>query len=232
MRLRQRLASVGLLVCVASLVGHGQTPQVFMPRELQEPRPTFRARAEAVAIDVFVTDADGKAVNGLTADDFELDENGTRQDITTFRAVNIPVDVRDEERPLAEPDVASNEQTEGRVYVIANAIGGAEYALKARLFLRKFLDKHFAPNDIAAVVNLGRNLATDGQDFTSNRRLLLTAIDKFDGVDESGSQIVTSALQDVVAVLGRMPGRHKSLIYLSGGPGYPWAPRWCSAVCH
>jgi hypothetical protein len=51
MRLRHRLAFVSLLVGVASLVGHGQTPPVFMPRELQEPAPTFRARVEAVAID-------------------------------------------------------------------------------------------------------------------------------------------------------------------------------------
>lgn len=223
MRLRHRLAFALVVVCVASVVGYGQGRGGggggAAPRpDGQGPAPTFRTSAEAVAIDVFVTDADGKPVSGLTADDFELTENGKPQDITTFRAVDIPVEVREEERPLAEPDVASNEQTEGRVYVIANAIAAPDNALKARAFLRKFLDKHFAPNDIAAVVSLGRGLATDGQDFTSNRRLLLTAIDKFSG-DEG---LDLRDMRDVLDVVAKIPARHKSVIYLSENPGFAW----------
>jgi len=68
---------------------------------------------------------------------------------------------------------------------------------------------------VAAVVNLGRGLATDGQDFTSNRRLLLVAIDKFSGSNvgecteaSSGSQFDIRDLRDVLQVLGRIPGRH------------------------
>jgi hypothetical protein len=52
----------------------------------------LRSRVEAV--DVFVTDADGHPVSGLRADDSELAEDGKRQDITTFQAVDIPTDVR------------------------------------------------------------------------------------------------------------------------------------------
>jgi len=219
MSFRNQITFAVLLTCVASVVGYGQAPGVSLPLpDDQGPAPTFRTSAEAVAIDVFVTDADGKPVSGLTADDFELDENGKRQDITTFRAVDIPVEVRDEERPLGEPDVASNDQTEGRVYVIANAIATPENALKARAFLRKFLDKHFAPNDIAAVVNLGRGLATDGQDFTSNRRLLQTAIDKFSG--DEGFDL--RDMRDVLDVVAKIPARHKTVIYLSESPGFAW----------
>ena len=100
MRLRHWLASVGLLVCLASLVGHGQAPTAVAPRtDGQTPAPTFRTSAEAVANDVFVTDTDGNPVSGLTVDDFELFENGKPQDITTFRAVDVPVEVREDERP-------------------------------------------------------------------------------------------------------------------------------------
>ena len=236
MTLRHRLTCVGLLVCVASVVGSGQAPTVVTPRPgAQEAAPTFRTRAEAVALDVFVTDAAGNPVSGLTVDDFELDENGKRQDITTFRAVDIPVEVRDEERPLAEPDVASNDRPEGRIYVIANAIKNPCYALRARHFLRAFLDRHFGPNDVAAVVTLGGSLATDGQGFTSNRQLLLAAIDKFSGLDDPKVSspldtcdsridfaVDSRDLREVFTVLARMPGRHKSLIYLNEGSGYPW----------
>src|SRR5262249_42067795 len=128
-----------------------------------DPPPTFRTRVEAVAIDVFVADASGNAVSGLTADDFELQENGKSQEITTFRAVDIPVAVTSTDFPPAEPDVASNDLPEGRIYVIAFAGGDPCKALQARGYLRRFLDTRFGPNDLAAVVNLLEGLSTDGQ---------------------------------------------------------------------
>jgi VWFA-related protein len=222
---------VGLLA-LATTVGHGQAPTgtIFRGGQGSE-TPVFRTGAEAVAIDVFVTDADGNPVSGLTVDDFELDENGRRQDITTFKAVHMPVEVEADDRPLAEPDVAANDQPEGRVYVIANAIADPCNALKARAFLKRFLDRYFAPNDVAAVVNLGRGLASEGQDFTSNRRLLQTAIDKIGnstggecGESSQGSSIDIRDLRDLLDVLGRVPGRHKSFIYLNEGTGgFQWA---------
>ena len=53
--------------------------------------------------------------------------------------------------------------------------------LRTRRFVRQFIEKHFGPHDVGAVAMLGRALSTDGQDFTSNRRLLLEAVDKFSG---------------------------------------------------
>ena len=137
---------------------------------------------------MFVTDAAGKPVSGLTVDDFELVENGTAQPITTFQAVDIPIESRDAiERPLAEPDVLSNDGPQGRVYVFAldEVGGGSEDArpniLRTRRFVRQFIENHFGPHDIGAIALLGRGLSTDGHDFTSNRRLLLEAVDRFSG---------------------------------------------------
>jgi hypothetical protein len=64
-----------------------------------------------------VTDAEGRLVSGLTAADFELLENGKPQAITTFSAVDIPIERG--ERPLAEPDVRTNSGPDGRIYLIA-----------------------------------------------------------------------------------------------------------------
>ena len=78
----------------------------------------FRSAIEAVQIDVFVTDTQGNPVSGLTIDDFELVENGKPQPITTFEAVNIPIERAESgERLLAEPDVLTNDGPPGRVYV-------------------------------------------------------------------------------------------------------------------
>jgi VWFA-related protein len=236
---RLTIPLTALLLAVASAVSHGQDggsgpgPVVSIPGEFRSTAPpTFRTRVEAIAIDVFVTDAAGNPVPGLTVDDFELEEDGKRQDITTFRAVHIPAEVEVSDFPPVDPDVASNDQPEGRIYVFALAVRDSCQALRTRALARTFIERHFGPHDLAAVVVLERGLATDGQDFTSNRRLILEAIDKFSGaggcndnvvpVPTGQERIVTQALNEVVTVLGRMPGRHKSLLYFNERPGYPW----------
>src|SRR5688572_23797603 len=147
-----------------------------------EQTPVFRSAIEAVQFDVFVTDAAGNPATGLTIDDFEIVEDGKPQPITTFQAVNIPIERAESIEPtLAEPDVLSNDRPPGRAYVFAiDDLDGCA-ALRTRRFLRQFLDDFFGPDDIAAVALVGRGLATDGQDFTSKRRLLLAAVDKISG---------------------------------------------------
>jgi VWFA-related protein len=53
--------------------------------ELAAPEPLFRARVEAVRLDVLVT-RDGVPVTGLTTDDFELRDNGVAQRVTSVSA--------------------------------------------------------------------------------------------------------------------------------------------------
>jgi VWFA-related protein len=162
-----------VLVCCAHVVV-GQAPQ----------QPTFRVQVEAVEIDASVTDAQGNVVTNLTRDDFEILENGKPQTITSFGLVNIPR-VR-AERPLfaanaIEPDVQSNNQAEGRLYVIALDQVKGQQILRTRRFVRRFLEQYFAPNDLGAVVFLGRADHSNAQGLTNNPRLLLQAVDSFTG---------------------------------------------------
>jgi VWFA-related protein len=206
-------------------------------------RPTFRAAIEAVQIDVLVTDAEGRPVSGLTAADFELLENGKPQAITTFSSVDIPIE-RGEE-PLAEPDVRTNGGPEGRIYLIALDEVGThpdrpDTPLKARAFLRRFIEDYFGPNDVAAVVLTGRGLATDGQDFTSSRRRLLNAIDKFSGgfrqeeapPELQGAEVTAqrqrdhlirsrmASLRALAEFMAKTPGRRKAMLFVSEGIGF------------
>jgi VWFA-related protein len=206
-------------------------------------RPTFRAAIEAVQVDVTVTDAEGRLVSGLTAADFELLENGKPQAITTFSAVDIPIERG--ERPLAEPDVRTNSGPDGRIYLIALDEVGThpdrpDTPLRAKAFLRRFIDEHFGPNDVAAVVLTGRGLATDGQDFTNNRRLLLNAVDKFSGgfrqevappesrnaadtAQREGEYLLRNRMASLRALaefMAKMPGRRKAMLFVSEGIGF------------
>lgn len=121
-------------------------------------------------------------MSGLTADDFEVIESGRPVAITTFEAVDIPIERAESiERQLSEPDVVTNDGPPGRVYLFALDEVQEANILRTRRVVRQFIEEHFGPNDIGAVALLGRGLATDGQDFTGNRRLLLGAVDKFTG---------------------------------------------------
>jgi len=55
-------------------------------------RPTFRARTDLVTVDISVT-SDKRAVPGLTLADFELTDNGVRQQIELLDAETLPIDL-------------------------------------------------------------------------------------------------------------------------------------------
>jgi len=170
------ITCVLLLVCATALVLRAQQSTGDVP--------TFRTSVEAVAFEVFVTDAAGKPVTDLTVDEFELLEDGKAQPITTFASTVIPIDPpRGKVNTWAVPaDVATNTGAPGRTYIFAlDESVIREDVLRTRLFLRQFLERYFGPNDLGAVLLVGRGLGTDGQTFTSSAALLLKAIDKWTG---------------------------------------------------
>ena len=161
----------------------GQAPQPAAP---VQPPITFRAEINYVEVDARVLDAQGKFVPGLTAGDFQVIEDGKPQQVTAFSLVNIPVERP--ERPLfaskpIEPDVRTNLQgAGGRIYLIVldDLHTSALRSNRTKVAARQFIEKYIGSNDLAAVVYTGGR--TDAaQDFTTNQRLLLQAVDKFMG---------------------------------------------------
>ena len=175
----------GLLLSAVAAGGpvHGQaTPPGAPP----QPPITFRAEINYVEVDARVLDAQGKFVPGLTTGDFQVIEDGKPQQVTAFSLVNIPVERL--ERPLfaskpIEPDVRTNLQAVGgRIYLIVldDLHTSALRSNRTKVAARQFIEKYIGSNDMAAVVYTGGR--TDAaQDFTTNQRLLLQAVDKFMG---------------------------------------------------
>jgi len=145
-------------------------------------RQTFRTDVEAVEVDVRVLDAQGKPIPGLTREDFELFENGKRQDIRTFTAVDVPA-AAPTRSVAVEPDVQSNRSAvDGRIYmlVLDDLHTTPLQTTRVKRAVRRFLDDHFLVNDRAAiVVTSGRTDAS--QELTSSRQALLAALDRFQG---------------------------------------------------
>ena len=56
------------------------------------PQATFRSQVTAVRLDVLVVN-DGRPVAGLTSSEFEVFDNGVRQEVTAVQAESTPLDV-------------------------------------------------------------------------------------------------------------------------------------------
>jgi VWFA-related protein len=77
---RKNLPTVFLIVVLATaLVSAGQPPTAPQPST-----PVFRSSVNLVLIDVVVRDRRGNVVTGLTQNDFDLFEDGRKQDILSF----------------------------------------------------------------------------------------------------------------------------------------------------
>jgi VWFA-related protein len=174
------------------------------------PSVTFQVEVNYVDIDAIVTDERGNFVRDLRKEDFELFEDGKPQPISTFSLVDIPLPAGAARpgavaAPPAAIDVKSNAQPiSGRLYVIVlDDLNVSPMRTKVVVgAARQFIERHFAPDDIAAITyTSGR---TDGaQEFTSDRTLLLAAIDKFQGrklrstVIEKADQYFTQQLKEM-----------------------------------
>lgn len=171
-----RLAAVLVVVGGVALGSQSATPT-------GPQTPTFRVNVEYVEVDAVVTDRDDQFVRGLTKDDFQIFEDGKPQTISTFSIVDIPVERL--QRPLyaptpIEPDVKSNEQPfDGRIYVMLIDDLHTYFARTPRVksAAREFIQQRLGANDLMAVVHTA-GPSDASQEFTSNKRLLLAAVDR------------------------------------------------------
>jgi VWFA-related protein len=177
---------VHLMAVVVFLTGVGLVAGQNPPPAPQPQTPTFKLRVDYVEVDVNVTDRQGNLVRDLKKEDFQVFEDGKAQTVSAFTHVDIPIERAD--RPLysptaIEPDVRTNEQPfDGRVYVMVVDDLHTRFGrtLRVKAAARQFIERRLGANDLMAVVHTaGPNDA--GQEFTSNKRLLLAAVDKTHG---------------------------------------------------
>jgi VWFA-related protein len=186
MNRRFRMTALLLLAAGAAL-NAGQAPAGQAPIPAPGPEtPTFRVSVDYIEVDAFVTDGQGRFVRDLARDDFEVFEDGKRQNVSAFSLVDIPIERA--VRPLfaaqpLEPDVKTNARPfEGRIYIVVLDDLHVQFS-HARLVqsvVRKFILEKLGANDLMAIVHVGGR-SEDSQEFTNSKRLLLASVDKFNG---------------------------------------------------
>jgi len=243
------LAAVIVAVPLLSPLHGDQAPQGQQVQKAQ-PTATFKTRVEYIQVDATVYDTGGQFVPNLTKNDFEVFEDGRKQNIDRVEVINVPVEPRSMPALMSgkpsEPDVFSNKVPPGRLYLIVmdDLHVHPARSLAARRIARQFIEQNMAPNDVAAVVVMSGNRKAS-QEFTSNRRLLLEAVDKFQGrkiispglaslsymgapeegtADAADPQRMFNArtlfdmLTSLATFSGTIQGRRKSIVMIGEGP--------------
>lgn len=153
------------LVALAAFTAHGQQGQ------------PIRAESTLMEVEVQVADRKGRPVEGLTAANFQLFENGEAQPIRVFEYIDVPRETassRAAEAPAAPvaPDAvaepaAENDGAEPLRILISTQIGEAERP-RTRAAIKKFIEKEMPA---------GAMVSLNGSPFLSAPETLLKLLD-------------------------------------------------------
>ena len=179
-----------LLVFVAMVsfasISHAQQPTATPPPEDQ----VVRISTDLIQIDVTVTDKDGKVVSGLGMDDFEVYENGQKQNLSGFQFFtksvggatigggNVQGVVKPGEVATAVPQKPLTAGSVRRTIAIVvddltMSFGSVYYARRA---LHRFVDQQMQTGDLVAIIRTTGSIGAL-QQFTSDKQVLNAAID-------------------------------------------------------
>jgi VWFA-related protein len=194
------MAGVAVLLAGA-VVTAGQNPPP--PQGLES--PTFKLQVDYVEVDAVVTDQQGRFVRDLKKEDFQIFEDRKAQMVSAFTLVDIPIERF--ERPLfaaqpIEPDVRTNARPfDGRIYIVVLDDLHVQFQRSrlVRNVMRKFIQERMGANDLMAVIHVGGKVE-NSQEFTSSKRLLLAAVEKFLGKAERPATV--EAYERYLATVG------------------------------
>ena len=205
--------------------------------------PTFRADINFVRVDVIVTDRDGDPVSDLTADDFQVFEDGIPQSIEQFTLVKVDGNLQPGDEPLRDLRTVDDQIREaGRSDVRLFVIFFDDYhtrpisALSVKRALTDFVQR-LGPKDLVGIMYPLTPL--DAISFTRRQESLLSAIDNFEGrkyryeprntfeqeyfdypteqVERIRNEVVMSALRGLSIRLGALREGRKAVLFVSEG---------------
>ena len=230
----------GSLVALASGVLATVAAHGWQSPDPQQPPPTIRSGTNVVRVDATVIDGGGKPVTNLTAEDFEIREDGVPQPITSFKLLEVNGQPTDElSLPIRSPDHAAAEaaRDDVRVFLVFwddYHIDPFASTLRSQEQLTRFLLDAFGPTDLVAFMDPLTPL--DAIRFTRDRRALADHMRALKGrrgvyvpprsaleegqlhrmgdIERLRAQVTTGALKGAMLHLGALREGRKSIIYV------------------
>jgi Ca-activated chloride channel homolog len=187
-RVRWLLAAAAVVVSIA-LLGAQPPPQ--------PPQVPFRAGVDVVSLNVIVTDENGHYITDLSQSDFNVFEDGVKQEVTFFTRTNLPI----------------------ALSVLLDTSASMENKLPTAQEAAIGFAKRLRSQDLAEVIDFDSR-AVVLQDFTSNASQLEQAIKKTSaGGSTSLYNAVYIALKDLKKIVAKNVEeiRRQAIVVLSDG---------------
>ena len=174
----------------------------------QEPQDVVRITTTLVQVDVVVT-KDGKQITDLKPEDFEIFEDGRRQQITNFAYVSIAPATSTSTKLATEavetsvPKPPLPHEIKRTLVIVVDDLGMSfESMANLRRYLSKFVSQNLSSNDLVAIIRTGGEVGAL-QQFTTDPRVLANAI--ADLKWNSCSRVGTSVLAPERSLLSSTP---------------------------
>jgi len=247
MKIRAFLALALLFCFLSTALAQDKSPLQNKPAQPQQPvddkDDVVKITTNLVQVDVVVT-KDGKPVPNLTANDFEIFEDGHKQAITSFAFIsNVPGSssptpaTKNNANAAPYARINPNEPHRTIAFVVDDLGLSHESMARVRQHLRKFINEQLQPHDLVAILRTGGELGAL-QQFSNDRRLLNRAVDRLhwnfcnrvgihifrpltlgasSGTPACAYQSYSNTLKSlrfIVDAMGYLPGR-KSMVLLS-----------------
>lgn len=175
-------SSLSTLLMVALLFAHAPA-QTNSPQPQDEPDDIVRISAELVQTDVVVTDKNDRIVGDLSLEDFEVYDDGKRQEVQFMEFVSVDAGRRTEGRLPGRTastadlprDLSARDLKRVIAFVVDDLTIPNEDLVRVRAMLSDFVDNKMMEGDLVAIVRVvgGRSLL---QQFTGDRQLLRRAV--------------------------------------------------------
>jgi len=208
--------AVAQLYCLIFLIG-SMTVFAFSTPQQNEARgaagrqktPTFAVESSMVVVDVTVRDREGKLVDGLKREDFEVYEDSALQDIVTFSAEKIAIgpaivpaagDEKVSAPPPLPPEIVNLDLNPGgsvqreamagkRLIILFYDLSslGTEDLIRSVDATREFIAEQCGPQDLIAVATYSSILSLV-QDFTNDSDLILEILDSLSSTDSADAE--------------------------------------------
>jgi len=176
----KRVTLVALLSLCTLLPAMGQN------KPADDKDEVVRITTNLVQVDVVVT-KDGQPVPNLKAEDFEIYEDGRRQNITSFAFISnvssrslsaAPDKAAGDAPPGIPPEPVNPDAPHRTIAVVVDDLGLSVESMNAvRRQLRNFITEQVQSNDLVAIIRTSGEIGAL-QQFTNDKRLLSRAVDQ------------------------------------------------------
>jgi VWFA-related protein len=173
-------------VFLFSLAALAQTPTPT-PKPVADDEDVVKISTTLIQLDVTVTDKSGKIVRDLKPEDFEIFENGEKQDITNFSFIAGASRVKPattnptpgvKNAPQVPNTVLKPENIRRTIALVVDDLTlSFESTAYVRQSLKKFVDEQMQDGDLVAIIRTGAGVGAL-QQFTSDKRQLYAAIER------------------------------------------------------